>query len=229
MLKKSSQFGTPIFSGMPLEKIEKIMSTFQRRKIPSGSKFLEEGKKTGKIFWVLEGNVALQWVWEGAPRLTAFIKAAPCLLGHLEAWKDEPMVANAIAMEDLDAYIIERQTFLTLIQTHHQIAINIASYTGTVFCESIRVQHQFLFGKAEEVVARSVFFLSHLYGKKVDDVNVLDTLSTRTQIALLCGLSRRAAISALQDLEAHGVLATEGRRLKILDEKALKKRSGKGF
>lgn len=227
MKPKLHALGTPLLSGMDPIVIQKIMDSMSLHEFKPKSVLLKAGQKEAPVFWVTEGNLAIQWISPVGAEFTAFIHPSPSLVGHLEAFRDEPVLATVVAMDAVRAYTIDRKRFLILLQTHHQCAINVAQFTGRSFAESIRVQQQFAFGRAEEVIARCVLFLCKVYGREEKDGLVLDSHSTKTQIASLSGLSRRAVITAMRRLETLNLIRASGKKLTILDEKGLKNLSGK--
>jgi CRP-like cAMP-binding protein len=151
--------------------------------------------------------------------------AAPDIFGIIEIWREHPYLANVVAIEPCQALVLDRKSFLKMLQSNHQVAINLAQFVSELIYQAGRDREVQLFGKVEHLLANTICYFAKLYGEEHSYGILVRREINKSELATMLGVARRSVIRGLESLAEEQLIRLEGKQLVIPDPKALKKKA----
>lgn len=198
-----------------------MSSKFPVRRYKKGEFIVKQSKKFSGVCLLKEGEVEVVYETRlGHERIIA-TQSAPMLIGHLEAWSEQRSLASVRARKPSAAALITRPDFFKLLQSSHQLCINLIRITSLMYCEAGHDRRLDIFGQIENLLANMICTLA-VTGDK--DINV--ELPNKTHLAKVLGVSRKSIIRAMKNLEAEGLIkSVNSSKIWVSDLKKLRERS----
>ncbi len=138
-------------------------------------------------------------------------------IGYRALFAEENNIASAVAIEDSTTCTISYELSLRLIRSNSEFALGIIRSLSTELGFSnnrtITLTQKHIRGR----LAESLLFLKDTYGFEEDKETIKIYLS-REDIANLSNMTTSNAIRTLSTFANEGVIAINGRRIKILDK-----------
>lgn len=184
-----------------------------------------EGDHSDWIGLLVKGRVKVScYGADGRERLVAVIGPGE-LLGELSAIDGEPRSATATALEPLDVHVLTSDEFVALLEANPIATLGILrSVIGRLRdSDKRRVE----FGALDTVgrIARLIVELSERYGEETGGVINVRLPLSQEELAGWAGASREAVVKALRQLRTRGWIETGRREIRVLDLRALERRS----
>jgi CRP-like cAMP-binding protein len=195
------------------------------RRFRTGATLFHEGDHSDWIGLVVKGRVKVScYGADGRERLVAVIGPGE-LLGELSAIDGEPRSATATALEPLDVHVLTSDEFVELLQENPDATLGILrSVIGRLRdSDKRRVE----FGALDTVgrIARLLVELAGRYGEEADGAISIRLPLSQEELAGWAGASREAVVKALRQLRSRGWIETARREIRVLDLRALERRS----
>lgn len=221
----SKLYDFKLFSGLKHEQIEKLTEHFVRKKFKKGEYLFKQGVKEDQIFLLVEGRVGVQAESKSGDKTIFIFHEAPYMLGHIEIWKDRPALANVIAMEACSTLMFSRKEYLKLLQSSHQLSINVVKLVSNLIYYTARDARVRMFGQVDHLIANTLCSFARLYGEEREDGILIRRDISKSELAAIIGIARRTVIRALQDLEKEGLIQVNGKELVIPDLPELQRKA----
>jgi CRP/FNR family cyclic AMP-dependent transcriptional regulator len=195
------------------------------RRFRTGATLFHEGDHSDWIGLLVKGRVKVScYGADGRERLVAVIGPGE-LLGELSAIDGEPRSATATALEPLDVHVLTSDEFVALLEANPIATLGILrSVIGRLRdSDKRRVE----FGALDTVgrIARLIVELSERYGEETGGVINVRLPLSQEELAGWAGASREAVVKALRQLRTRGWIETGRREIRVLDLRALERRS----
>ena len=153
---------------------------------------------------------------DGADLILA-VRGANDLIGEMAAIDGSPRSASAVAVGQVDAYVIEAQTFESFVRSHDNV--------GWMLIRSMAERQRDADQRRLDQVSASV---AHRVAVELLDMADRDValepdgfVLSQTELAETVGATREAVSKALGELRRRGAIETSRRRMKILDRAKL--------
>ena len=175
---------------------------------------------TGKIKLFITGH-------DGKEQILRFAKEGN-IIGYRALLCDEPYHCSAIVIEDTSLCFIPKNTFLSLLEQNAQLSLSLIKLLGTNLKEAEQHIVSMSQKNVRERVAEALLFFKAVYGMESDQKTIQIKLS-REEIADYVGTSTETAIRFLSELNSDKIIATEGKKIRILDLARLQRTAGIDF
>lgn len=200
---------------------EKDLLTFKK-----GDVIFEEGITLNGVYCVKHGVCKLSRLnANGKEQIVRFIKGGD-MLGYRSVLSDEPVSLTVTALKDMEACFIPKKEILDAIQNNPKFSLDIMK----TVCHDLRDANISLSNMAQKTVkerlADTLIFLKETFDE--DENGYLDIVLTREEISSVIGTATESAIRLLSEFKKKGLIALDGKMIKILDEVELLKLS-QGF
>jgi len=200
---------------------EKDVLTFEK-----GDVIFEEGHTLNGVYCVKHGICKMSKLnANGKEQIVRFIKGGD-MLGYRSVLSEEPVTLTVTALKDMEACYIPKKEILDAIKENPKFSLDMMK----TVCSDLRDANNSLSNMAQKSVkerlADTLIFLKETFSE--DENGYLDIVLTREEISSVIGTATESAIRLLSEFKKKGLIALDGKKVKILDEVELLKLS-QGF
>lgn len=216
-----------IFSVLDPRARETLMDNIICTHYKKGEVLYKEGDVPTGLICLAEGKVKV--FKEGVGGREQIIRMAKPIgfVGYRALFANDYYSSSAIAIEDSVACLIEKNKITRLLRENSELAIRVIRYMavelGFANERTVSLTQKHIRGR----LAESLLFLKDTYGYAEDNATIKVYLS-REDLANLSNMTTSNAIRTLSTFASEGVIAINGRKIKILDYKRLEKISDLG-
>lgn len=210
---------TEILSPAEMELLENNRQLVKTRK---GDLIFTEGKSPSGVHFLHSGKVKVYTTdAQGREQIVHLAKPGD-LMGYRAVLGSDCYSCSAAALENAETWVVSKAVFLSLLET------NAAFSHGVIRLLTAELRHaeHHLAGLARKPVksrlAEALLLLADTYGFDADGENLAVAL-TREEIAGLVGTATETAIRLLNSLKEEGLVATSGRKIRLLDRAGLER------
>jgi CRP/FNR family cyclic AMP-dependent transcriptional regulator len=215
-----------LFAGTSQESLAGISRTLRARKFRRGEVLFHEGDPGDSLFIVVSGSVKVVVPSDQGDEAILATLGPGDSLGELSLLDGVPRSASAIAIEPVEALMLPRQQFLSLLATDANLR---AAVLGHLAAELRRLTTHVadlhfldLTGRLAARLAR----LAEERGERDPDGSVrLDAPPTQGDLASMVGATRQSVNKLLGEFAQEGLIRLESDAIVIPDMEALAARS----
>lgn len=192
-----------------------------------GEIIFKEGDKPIGLMSLSEGKVKIFKEGVGGREQIVRMAKPTGFIGYRALFAEEHHTATAVAIEDSVACIIDKESVFKVMRSNPELAISIvksfASELGFSNDRTVTLTQKHIRGR----LAESLIFLKDTYGYE-DDSKTIKIYLSREDVANLSNMTTSNAIRTLSSFAQEGVIAIDGRKIKILDLQKLERISDLG-
>lgn len=192
-----------------------------RRTYRKGEILYRQGEVDSRFFFVLRGRVQVSIFREDGAEFVLEVMGRWALCGEADAFDRLPRFSSGKAAEDTEVVAFDAEHMEEAFANHPELAVALLRISALKQRTlASRIQH-LASPKPEKRIFELLNRLADLYGTKEDDAIVIGISLTHEQIAAMTGASRVTVTRTLTRLKEEGVIAIQGKQLRILDPKKL--------
>jgi CRP-like cAMP-binding protein len=212
----------PIFSELNDATIEKISKIGIRKIFKKDSVVLYEHETGSALFVIVEGKVKISRVSDDGREVILTILNDSDFFGEMAILDGLSRSANVTAMEDSELFIIQRNDFIALLQTHPEISIALLKeLTQRMRAADLKIKSLSL-KDAEGKVATVILQLADDLGKIKNGTVEIEKLPLQHDLANMAGTSRETISRTLHSLVKKELIELKGSKLKIINYEKFK-------
>jgi CRP-like cAMP-binding protein len=212
----------PIFSELNDSTIEQISKIGLRKTFKKDSVVLFEHETGSALFVIVEGKVKISRVSEDGREVILTILNDSDFFGEMAILDGMSRSANVTAMEDSELFIIQRNDFITLLQTHPEISIALLKeLTQRMRAADLKIKSLSL-KDAEGKVATVILQLADDIGKIKNGTVEIEKLPLQHDLANMAGTSRETISRTLHSFVKKQLIELKGSKLKIINYEKFK-------
>jgi CRP-like cAMP-binding protein len=196
-----------------------------RVRFPARAVLMSEREESGFVMILLSGHVKTTLLGEGGREALVSLRDPGDVLGELSAIDGEPRVATVTAIDPVTALVVPAPLFRRHLETTPRVAVALLVVVTRRFREATVLRSQF--GGSDTIgrLAARLVELAERYGSRTDDGIVITLALSQEELGAWAGASRAGLASALRTLRELGWIATERRRILVLDVGSLRERA----
>jgi CRP/FNR family transcriptional regulator len=182
--------------------------------------FLEGHQPTG-LFCLHKGKVKVYKTGdEGRDQIVRFARAGD-VLGYRSLISGEPYSVSAAALEDSLVCLIPEKTFFDILNADGHFTMRIIQLlSGELKKAEERIVH--LAQKpVRERLAEALLILREIYGTENGDSSPINVALSREDLANLVGTATETLVRTLAGLKRENLIATDKKKIRILDLQGL--------
>jgi CRP/FNR family transcriptional regulator, dissimilatory nitrate respiration regulator len=208
----------PLFEGLPPGQIEDLAMIATDQVLRKGETIFSEGEDGNGFYVVITGRVKIfKLSPEGKEQILHFFGPGEPF-GEVPVFTGQHFPANAEAMEETRVFLFPRKSFVDLIKRNPSLALNMLA----VLSKRLRRFAALIDDLSlKEVPGRLAAYLLYLSDQNKGSQD-LELAITKAQLASLLGTIPETLSRILGKLSSQGLIETDGRRIRILDEEALR-------
>ena len=212
----------PIFSELEDITIDQIAKIGIRKEFKKDSVVLFEHETGSALFVIVEGKVKISRVSDDGREVILTILNESDFFGEMAIIDGLSRSANVTAMEDSELFIIQRNDFIALLQTHPEISISLLKeLTARMRAADLKIKSLSL-KDAEGKVATVILQLADDVGKIKNGTVEIEKLPLQHDLANMAGTSRETISRTLHSLVKKELIELKGSKLKILNYEIFK-------
>jgi CRP/FNR family transcriptional regulator len=214
-----------IFKQLRAEEVHLLQLHKRCRHYTKGEAIFTEGTRANGLFCISSGKVKIFKTGDEGRDYIVRLAGEGDIIGYRALISDEPYYASAVAFEPTSVCLVPTTDFNNFISGNPGFLKNLVRQLS----HDLRVAEERMLHLAQKSVrerlADTLLLLVNLYGTRGNDHQISVEL-TREDIASLVGTATETTIRLLSDLKSEGIIATQGKKIMILNEKALKTIAG---
>lgn len=214
-----------IFKGLDDQEVHDLMSVAKKRTFRSGEVIFHRDDPGQVLYIIKEGKVKICLISPDGQEISLVVFGRGEYFGDLALLDGLPRSADAIALEKVECYTLQRSDFHNAIMKNPRIAIQIME----VLCERLRKTDQ----QVEDLivldvygrVAKKLLELAETHGAKQEDGRILINVRlTQQELAAMVGASRESVNKVLGYFTDKGDITTDKHKITIHRIADLKRR-----
>lgn len=214
---------------LPDDARQALVSVGSRRRFPAGSSLFVEGERSERVVAVLRGSVKITSLSAGGRESVLSLAGPGDLIGELSAIDQAPRSASAVAMEPVDAIVVQAGDFEQFLERWPSAAVLLLRIVVARLRAIDRRHAEFGSYQAPARIAARLVDLAESHGRPDPELGAgavtIDLPLSQDELAGMAGASLEAVAKALGAMRLQGLLITKRRRITILDLEGMRKRA----
>jgi CRP/FNR family transcriptional regulator len=207
----------PLFQNLPEPSLKMLKGIFIEKEFIKGENIFSEGSESTGFYIIMKGRVKVYKLSPDGKEQILHIVCTKELLGAVSAFAGSPYPAHADAMEKTKALFFPRKDFMALVRKDPSVVMNMMANLAMRLQHFTRLIEDL---SLKEVPGRlAAYFLYLCERKGCSDIVEIDI--TKGQLASLLGTIPETLSRILRRLSEQGVLEVSGRRIRLINKKAL--------
>lgn len=197
---------------------QKTTHTFKK-----GEVIFEEGEHLNGVFCVRNGIAKLSKLSpNGKNQIIKFVSRGE-VLGQRSVIAEEPANLRAVAINDMSSCFIPKHIIFENLQKNNNFSLELLQNMAHELKEADDVIVTISQKPVKNRIAETLLFLESTFG--VDDEGFLTIQLSREDISNIVGTATESCIRMLSELKKEEIIATSGKKIKILNKPAMQKLS----
>lgn len=206
-----------LFNGLPAEQIAELVKICLDQTFDKGRELFSEGAIAKGFYLVLSGKIKVYKLSLEGKEQILHIFGSGEIVGEVPVFAGGSYPACAEAIEPTRTLFFSRDSFVELIGKEPAIALNML---GILSRRLRRFIHLIEDLSLKEVPGRLAAHLIYL-GERSQTPQSLELEITKAQLASLLGTIPETLSRILAKMTQQGIISVEGRKIRVLDRKAL--------
>ncbi len=182
----------PLFAGLEDEDIRELMSVAKRRTFRSGEVIFHR-EDPGQVLYVIkEGKVKISLISPDGQEISLVVFGKGECFGEIAILDGLSRSADAIAMEKVECYTLQRSDFHKAIMKNPKIAIQVMEVLSKRLRSTDQMVEDLIFLDVYGRVAKKLLELADTHGTKVENGIRIDVRLTQQELASMVGSSRES-------------------------------------
>ena len=213
-----------MFASLSDDDAQELMNLTKRRSFRSGEVIFHRDDPGQVLYLIKEGKVKICLISPDGQEISLVVFGKGEYFGELALLDGRPRSADAIALEKVECYSLQRSDFHNAIMKNPRIAIRVLE----VLCKRLRDTDQ----QVEDLiwldvygrVAKTLLKLADDHGKQTDDGILIDMRLTQNVLASMVGASRESVNKVMGYFMDKSIISTDKHRITIHRATDLKRR-----
>ena len=214
----------PLFAGLNDEDIRELMGVAKRRTFRSGEVIFHRDDPGQVLYVIKEGKVKICLISPDGQEMTLVVFGRGECFGEFAILDGLPRSTDAIALERVECYTLQRSDFHNAIMKNPKIAIQILE----VLCRRLRTTDQMvedlIFLDVYGRVAKKLLELADTHGEKIENGTRINVRLTQQELASMVGASRESVNKVMGYFTDKNFISTDKHRITLHRMNDLKRR-----
>ncbi len=205
---------------------EALVQRVRRRHVAKAERILRAGAAGDEVVLVLSGRVRLVAYGSDQREVMLAIRGPGELLGEMAALGAQRRTASAIAVDEVEAGFLHADEFREYLREHPDAALVLIRMLVRRLSEADRDRVALATQDSVGRIARRLLDLAAEHGAPSGGGTRIELSLTQDELAQWTGATRETVSRALRLMRQLGWVSTDHRLITVLDEAALRQRSG---
>src|SRR6266705_1059474 len=214
----------PLFADLADEDIRALMTIARKRTFRSGEVIFHRDDPGQVLYVIKEGKVKIYLISPDGQEISLVVFGKGECFGEFAILDDFPRSANAIALEKVECYTLQRSDFHNAIMKNPKIAIQVLEVLSKRLRSTDQMIEDLIFLDVYGRVAKKLLELADAHGAKVEDGIRIDVRLTQQELASMVGASRESVNKVMGYFTEKNFLSTDKHRITLHRITDLKRR-----
>lgn len=212
----------PLFSELDDPDLNSIENLVTTRRYARGETMFIQGERAWAMFMVMSGRVRIYRSSPEGKEQTMEILGPGDPFGAVALIDGGPYPAGAEALEDTTAGILRRDDLERLLLSHPGLGLSILRVLSARLREAKEQLADLALKDVRQRVAAVLLQLVERHGREEKTPGHISIAMTHQELAQMVGASRETVTRVLGEFREGGLVATDGRKITIVDEEFLR-------
>jgi CRP/FNR family transcriptional regulator, cyclic AMP receptor protein len=213
-----------LFGDLADEDIRELMAAARRRVYRSGEVIFHREDPGQVLYMVKEGKVKICLISPEGQEITLAIFGKGECFGELTILDGLPRSADAVALEKVECYTLQRSDFHRAIRKNPDIAIQVLESISKRLRSTDQMVEDLIFLDVYGRVAKKLLELADTHGTKVADGIRIDVRLTQQELAAMVGASRESVNKVMGYFSDKDFISSDKHRITLHRITDLKRR-----
>src|SRR6266566_4613790 len=214
----------PLFADLADEDIRALMTIARKRTFRSGEVIFHRDDPGQVLYVIKEGKVKIYLISPDGQEISLVVFGKGECFGEFAILDDLPRSANAIALEKVECYTLQRSDFHNAIMKNPKIAIQILEVLSKRLRTTNQMVEDLIFLDVYGRVAKKLLELAETHGTQVDDGVRIDMRLTQQDLASMVGASRESVNKVMGYFTDKKFISTDKHKITLHRTSDLKRR-----
>lgn len=182
-----------------------------------GETVFEQGHHSNYIYLITKGIVKCHKIDESGKELTTALYREDDLFGYATLLQNIAHQESATAMEPTEIIAVPKEELNEVLHKNHKVNFDLINLLSDNLEETKNQLLQMAYGSVRKKTAATILQFAEKMNKKPDEALKI----SRNDLASVAGIATESLIRTLSSFSKEGLIAIEGRNIKILDVNAL--------
>jgi CRP/FNR family transcriptional regulator, cyclic AMP receptor protein len=223
--KETSYFKqVSFFADLPEEELQALSPITKRRTFRAGEVIFHRDDPGQVLYMIKEGKVKICIISPDGQEVSLAVFGKGEYFGEFALLDGLPRSTDAVALEKVECYSLQRSDFHNTIQKNPRIAILILEALSKRLRNTNQMVEDLIFLDVYGRVAKKLLELADAHGVKTDDGVRIDVRLTQQELASMVGASRESVNKVLGYFTDKNFISTDKHRITIHNTNDLKRR-----
>jgi CRP/FNR family transcriptional regulator, cyclic AMP receptor protein len=213
-----------LFADLDSTSRQQIAQVMRRRTFRPGEAIFHRDDPGQVLYVIKDGRVRIRLTSAEGQEVALAVFGPGESFGEMAILDGQPRSADAIAIDKVEVYTLQRQDFVQVIRNHPDIAIHVMKLLSERIREANQMVEDLIFLDVYGRVAKKLLELSDEYGVDTDEGRRIDLRLTQQELASMVGASRESVNKVMGYFTNKDVISTDKHKITILRLAELKKR-----
>jgi CRP/FNR family transcriptional regulator, cyclic AMP receptor protein len=213
-----------LFANLADEDIQELMSAAKRRTFRAGEVIFHRDDPGQVLYMIKEGKVKICIISPDGQEISLAVFGKGESFGEFALLDGLPRSADAIALEKVECYTLQRSDFHNAIMKNPKIAIQVLESLTKRLRNTDNMVEDLIFLDVYGRVAKKLLELADAHGVKTDDGVRIDVRLTQQELASMVGASRESVNKVMGYFTEKDFISTDKHRITLHRIADLKRR-----
>jgi CRP/FNR family cyclic AMP-dependent transcriptional regulator len=212
------------FADLPEEEIKALSSATKRRTFRAGEVIFHRDDPGQVLYMIKEGKVKICIISPDGQEVSLAVLGKGEYFGEFALLDGLPRSTDAVALEKVECYTLQRSDFLNAILKNPKIAILVLEALSKRLRTTDQMVEDLIFLDVYGRVAKKLLELADAHGVKTGEGVLIDVRLTQQELASMVGASRESVNKVLGYFTDKNFISTDKHRITIHNTNDLKRR-----
>jgi len=212
------------FADLPEEEIKALSSATKRRTFRASEVIFHRDDPGQVLYMIKEGKVKICIISPDGQEVSLAVLGKGEYFGEFALLDGLPRSTDAVALEKVECYTLQRSDFLNAILKNPKIAILVLEALSKRLRTTDQMVEDLIFLDVYGRVAKKLLELADTHGVKTGEGVLIDVRLTQQELASMVGASRESVNKVLGYFTDKNFISTDKHRITIHNTNDLKRR-----
>jgi CRP/FNR family transcriptional regulator/CRP/FNR family cyclic AMP-dependent transcriptional regulator len=212
------------FADLSEEELQALSTATKRRTFRSGEVIFHRDDPGQVLYMIKEGKVKISIISPDGQEVSLTVFGKGEVFGEFAILDGLPRSADAVALERVECYTLQRSDFQNVILKNPKIAILVLEAMSKRLRNTNNMVEDLIFLDVYGRVAKKLLELADTHGVKTEEGVIIDVRLTQQELASMVGASRESVNKVLGYFTDKKFISTDKHRITIHRVNDLKRR-----